>query len=126
MLSVVTQGFLEIILTSGIPLNVGSAYTLSSQPPITFLGSSDTFMRRFFSALFYHSQINGGFPCIPRPTLTYTTLIGQYCIENACSRILILFSGYTLKSLRELGFFFSICLFVFNMSISEPYPEIQV
>lgn len=77
-LSVVTQGFLETILTSGIPLNVGSAHTVSSQPPLTLLGSPDTLMRRgFFSPLFYHPQSNGGFPYISSPTLTYTIFIGS-------------------------------------------------
>lgn len=102
-LSVVTQGFLETVLTLGIPLNVGSAYTLSSQPPLTLLGSPDTLMRRLFfsSSLFYYSQINrGGFLIfIPWPNSNLHNFNSQCYIEKACSRILVLIFGYTLKSL---------------------------
>lgn len=87
--SVVTWGFLETILTSGIPLNVGSAHTLSSQPPLTLLGSPDTLMKRlfvfFFSALFYHSQLKEGFSSVLSPALTYTILIA-----GAILRMLVL------------------------------------
>lgn len=65
-LSVVTQGFLETILTSGIPLNVGSAHTVSSQPPLTLLGSPDTLMRRgFFLLYFTILKAMGGFLIFP-------------------------------------------------------------
>lgn len=49
---------------------------MSSQPPVTLLGSPCTLMRRFFfSASFYRSQFKWGFPYIPNPDLIYTTLI---------------------------------------------------
>lgn len=108
---------METILTLGIPLNVGSAYTLSSQALLTLLGSPDTLLSRFFffSALFYYSQINGGF-LSPQPSCNLHNVSSQHYTEHACSRILVLTSGYTLKSLREF------C----NMSIPEPYLDFQI
>lgn len=101
-LSVVAQGFLETVLTLGIPLSVGSAHTLSSQPPLTLLGSPDTLVRRLFFFCFILLFSNQwGFPYIPRPNSNLHNFNSQYYIEKACSKILVLTFDYTLISLRE-------------------------
>ena len=107
-LSVVTWGFLETILTSGIPLNVGSAHTLSSQPPRTLLGSPDTLMKRLFFCFFVFfcfilplSTQRGVF-FGPQPNFNLHNFNSWCYIENACSTILVLTRGNTLKWFREL------------------------
>lgn len=115
VLSVVTQGFLETILTSGIPLNVGSAHTLSSQPPLTLLGSPDTLMRWLFFCFILPLSTRRGVFFYLQPNFNLHDFT-RYYIENASSTILVFPSGYTWTSLREL----------FKMPVSEPYPKIQI
>lgn len=116
--SVVTWGFLETILTSGIPLNVGSAHTLSSQPPLTLLGSPDTLMKRLFFVFFFFCFIlplsaQRGVFFRPQPNFNLHNLNSWCYIENACPTILVLTHGNTLKLFREL----------FQMPFSEIHSE---
>ena len=106
-LSVVTWGFLETILTSGIPLNVGSAHTLSSQPPLTLLGSPDTLMKRLLCFFFFFCFIlplstQRGVFFGSQPNFNLHNFNSWYYTENACSPVLALTRGNTLKLFTEL------------------------
>lgn len=67
---------METILTLGIPLNVGSAYTLSSQALLTLLGSPDTLLSRFFFffLLYFTTLKSTGVSYLLSPAVIYTML----------------------------------------------------
>lgn len=91
VLSVVTKGFLETVLTPGIPLNVGSTHTLSSYPTLTLLGSPDTLKGSFFFFCFilpFSSQLGGFLVSLPKlnlPILIGGTVPRLRLLEEWCS-----------------------------------------